>query len=356
MATPGIDINRGRIVHLASRVRSICESVFEETPIFISRLVDDSGERITGLFAAAGSREASTASRSCTTCRAAIRSVPSLRIRTTDESPSTDFDRIVLSPIVPLSAFSSGTLIRLSTSSVESPGASVWISIRGGANSGKTSRGAFLARWMPTIISTIDSASTSIRSRSDVETIQFIMAVGLGRLSVVRWSDCRCSSVTCTVTRTTYFLPTELGPIELGGGLGDDLGAGLEPAGQRGEVADDAVDEDAAAGVDVGRDVLIDPGAAQGVADQGRAGDGQALLVPLEREGDADALAGAEGAVLVVDLVEEVDGGRQRVAGGGRGRRAGQGAPSRRAGPPGCRRPPACPAPAAPGRRRTPAP
>ncbi len=175
MATPGIDIRRGRIVHFASRVRSICESVLEETPIFISRLVEDSGERITGRLAAAGSREASTASRSCTTCRAAIRSVPSLRIRTTDERPSTDFDRIVLSPIVPFRAFSSGTLIRLSTSSVESPGASVWISIRGGANSGKTSSGACRARWMPTIISTIDSASTMIRSRSDVETIQFIM-------------------------------------------------------------------------------------------------------------------------------------------------------------------------------------
>ncbi len=127
------------------------------------------------MFAAAGSREASTASRSCTTCRAAIRSVPSLRIRTTDESPSTDFDRIVLSPIVPLSEFSSGTLIRLSTSSVDSPGASVWISIKGGANSGNTSRGAFRARWMPTIISTIDSASTITRIRNDVETIQFIM-------------------------------------------------------------------------------------------------------------------------------------------------------------------------------------
>ena len=86
-ATPGIDISRGRIVHFARRVRSICESVFDETPIFSSRLVDDSGERITGLFAAAGSRAASTASRSCTTCRAAIRSVPSLRIRTTRREP-----------------------------------------------------------------------------------------------------------------------------------------------------------------------------------------------------------------------------------------------------------------------------
>ena len=143
LATPGIAINRGRIVHFARIVRSICESVLDDTPILSSRLVDDSGERITGCRAAVGSRAASTASRSCTTWRAAIRSVPSLRINTTDESPSTDFDRIVLRPIVPLSAFSSGTLIRLSTSSVERPGASVWTSIKGGANSGKTSSGAF---------------------------------------------------------------------------------------------------------------------------------------------------------------------------------------------------------------------
>ena len=53
---------------------------------------------MTGGRATAGSRGASTASRSCTSCRAAIRSVPSLRISTTDDSPSTDFDRIVFSP------------------------------------------------------------------------------------------------------------------------------------------------------------------------------------------------------------------------------------------------------------------
>ena len=46
-----------------------------------------------------------------------------------------------LQPGVPLSAFSSGTLIRLSTSSVDRPGASVWISTSGGANSGNTSSG-----------------------------------------------------------------------------------------------------------------------------------------------------------------------------------------------------------------------
>ena len=79
-----------------------------------------------------------------------------MRIRTTDDSPSTDFDRIVFRPIVPFSAFSSGTLTRLSTSSVDSPGASVWISTRGGANSGKTSRAARWAVRTPTIIKTID--------------------------------------------------------------------------------------------------------------------------------------------------------------------------------------------------------
>ena len=126
-------------------------------------------------MATAGSRGASAASRSCTSCRAAIRSVPSLRISTTDDSPSTDFERIVFSPGVPFSAFSSGTLTRLSTSSVESPGASVWISTSGGANSGKTSSGACRAVRTPTTISTTDSASTSTRSRSEVETSQFIM-------------------------------------------------------------------------------------------------------------------------------------------------------------------------------------
>ena len=42
---------------------------------------------------------------------------------TTDDRPNTDFERMVWSHGVPLSAFSSGTVTRLSTSSVESPGA-----------------------------------------------------------------------------------------------------------------------------------------------------------------------------------------------------------------------------------------
>ena len=47
-------MRRGRIVHLARMVRSICESVFDETPIFSMRLIEDSGESITGAFATAG--------------------------------------------------------------------------------------------------------------------------------------------------------------------------------------------------------------------------------------------------------------------------------------------------------------
>ena len=49
-------------------------------------------------------------SRSCTSCRAAIRSVPSSKISTTDDRPSTDFERSVFSPATPFIAFSSGTV------------------------------------------------------------------------------------------------------------------------------------------------------------------------------------------------------------------------------------------------------
>ena len=144
-------------------------------PIFITRLVDESGGRITGGRATAGSLPASAARRSCTSWRARIRSVPSSKISTTDDRPSTDFERIVFSQGVPLRAFSSGMLIRLSTSSVDRPGASVWISTSGGANSGKTSSGVVCSVRMPKTMSRIDSASTTTRSRNEVETSQVML-------------------------------------------------------------------------------------------------------------------------------------------------------------------------------------
>ena len=57
---------RGRIVHLANSVISIWESLSDHMPIFNTRLVEESGERMTGGFATAGRRDASMASRSCT--------------------------------------------------------------------------------------------------------------------------------------------------------------------------------------------------------------------------------------------------------------------------------------------------
>ena len=43
LATPGTAINFGRIVNMASTVMSLCDTVFDETPIFITRLSDESG-------------------------------------------------------------------------------------------------------------------------------------------------------------------------------------------------------------------------------------------------------------------------------------------------------------------------
>ena len=50
---------------------------------------------------------------------------------------------------MPLSASSSGTVTRASTSAAESPSATVWISTRGGANSGNTSTGMSRIRPRP---------------------------------------------------------------------------------------------------------------------------------------------------------------------------------------------------------------
>ncbi len=137
-------------------------------PIFITRLSDDSGDRMTGGRAAAGSVGATRARRSCTSWRAGIRSVPVSKISTTDDSPSTDFDRSTVRPGTPFMAASSGTLMSASTSELDSPGASVWISTSGGANSGKTSNGASLVLRTPTTSRITASATTGSRSRSDV--------------------------------------------------------------------------------------------------------------------------------------------------------------------------------------------
>ena len=112
-----------------ARIREILPqlSLTDEQQPKVDKILDDAQQQAAALRQEAkssGNREAAIDSRSATSCRATIRSVPSLKIRTTDDSPSTDFDRKIFNPVVPLSEFSSGTLTRLSTSSVESPGAS----------------------------------------------------------------------------------------------------------------------------------------------------------------------------------------------------------------------------------------
>ncbi len=55
------------------------------------------------------------------------------------ESCGTDLDRISSRPSTPLRACSSGTVTNCSTSDVDRPRQAVWMTTRGGANSGKAS-------------------------------------------------------------------------------------------------------------------------------------------------------------------------------------------------------------------------
>ena len=175
MATPDTDISRGRIVHRANSLNSIWVSASDVRPTFKTRLSDEYGAISTGGFTTAGSRLCAKFSRSCTNCRALRMSVPVSKIITTDDSPSTDFDRRVFRNGRPLSEFSNGTVTRESTSSVDSPGASVCTSTNGGANSGNTSSGAFFVALMPTNNSATAAATTSTRMFSAQVTMAFSM-------------------------------------------------------------------------------------------------------------------------------------------------------------------------------------
>ena len=101
-----------------------------------------------------------------------MRSAPASRISTTDDKPSTDLERMVFTPGTPASALSMGTLISASTSGVDRPGASVWISTRGGANSGKTSSGMLPALRAAANAPITASARMTTAWRNEMETSQ----------------------------------------------------------------------------------------------------------------------------------------------------------------------------------------
>jgi hypothetical protein len=99
---------------------------FEVSPIFITRLVAESGWSMTGgVSAEAGRLAVAITRRSCTSWRAWRRSVPRLNWSTICESPFTDLERMTSSSGVPMSTSSIGLVIRSSTSADDMPWPSV---------------------------------------------------------------------------------------------------------------------------------------------------------------------------------------------------------------------------------------
>jgi hypothetical protein len=137
---------------------------FEESPIFMTRLVDDSGWSMTGGPMPTGSRVAASWRRSCTSWRAWTISVPCLKMRTIEDIAITVLDLMVAISGVALSVSSMGTVINSSTSWVVIPMPSVWISTRGGANSGKTSTGRSETRPNPRANMAAEMATTRYRN------------------------------------------------------------------------------------------------------------------------------------------------------------------------------------------------
>src|SRR6266511_4193466 len=210
--------------------------------------------------------------------------------------------------------------MRLSTSAVERPGASVWISTSGGANSGKTSSGVVRMTRTPTIISATASATMMTRIWREVETIQFICQVSGVRCQVpgFRFQVSGSTPETRHLTPDTSFARAEFRAEEFGDAGGDDLRADGRAAREHGERTDDAPHLDAAAGVLLRRDVLINPCAAVDVVSHRRPGHDQTLFRRALGQRHAHLLSRTHRAVAVRQLEVEVGGVIRRVC---RGRR-----------------------------------
>src|SRR5437879_3687461 len=125
LATPGTRSRRHRIVQYEIIDRSVKLMVLEVSPICMRRLVADKGGSINAMPAQVGSVCCATERRSCTTCRACRMSVPDLKMRTIDDSPAIDLERMVSRPGTLLRASSSWTVTRDSTADEAIPGTSV---------------------------------------------------------------------------------------------------------------------------------------------------------------------------------------------------------------------------------------
>ncbi len=176
-ATPGTPIRRGLIFQRASTDMSIRDTSLEDSPIIMTRPVDDSGCSMLGALDTFGMPPGAWTRRSCTSCRAFSTSVPGWKISSIRDSPGSDWERIWSRNATPLSrSCSSGTVTSCSTSSAESPSASVWMSTSGGLNSGRTSTGALRSWVMPSSISPAATGTTRSRNLRLDPMIQCIIS------------------------------------------------------------------------------------------------------------------------------------------------------------------------------------
>src|ERR1041384_5265515 len=111
LATPGTPSRRGRIVHRARTPMSVSDSLSDDRPIIIVRLVDDVGGSMVGGFDTLG-MAAGWLRRSWVIWRALSRLVPGSKTRWIDDSPGIDSESLVLSQATPESrSASSGTVM-----------------------------------------------------------------------------------------------------------------------------------------------------------------------------------------------------------------------------------------------------
>ncbi|GAP60234.1 hypothetical protein AHiyo1_37140 [Arthrobacter sp. Hiyo1] len=134
---------------------------------------------MTGGAAHVGRADVTAAIRSETTWRAFSKSVPCLKMSTIEDSCGTDLERSSSRPGMPLREASIGTLTSSSTSCAVRPRQAVWISTRGGANSGKTSMDAELNCTEPNSITAQASATTTVLN---LRLMPMIQRISVGRI------------------------------------------------------------------------------------------------------------------------------------------------------------------------------
>ena len=175
--TPGMDIRRLRRPNSATR-RSSSGST-PASPVsattMISPVTDTMGAISVSTPCGRDSRTA--AKRSETIWRARYTSVSQSKSTQTKESPVPEEELTCVTPAVPLMADSSGMEMYCSTSSAESPAASVWMVTRGTFSSGNTSTGSVDTAHRLSSASSAALSNTVRRWRRQKTTKAFMVSV-----------------------------------------------------------------------------------------------------------------------------------------------------------------------------------